>query len=66
MIGARWADANVGRPVNAAHAQQNARTAVTVASKALEVGELEQRVEALETLLSKQRQSTNGVTAHVD
>jgi hypothetical protein len=39
MLGARWANAEVGRPVNTAHAQYNEETTVTVASKALKVGE---------------------------
>ncbi len=39
MIAARWADAEVGRPVNTAHAQDNEEMTVTAASKALKVGE---------------------------
>ncbi len=39
MIGARWADAEVGRPINTAHTQDNEKTTVTAASKALKVGE---------------------------
>ncbi len=39
MIGARGADAEVGRPVNTAHAQGYEETTVTVASTALNVGE---------------------------
>ena len=39
MIGARWANAEVGRPVNTARAQDYEETTVTVASKALKVGE---------------------------
>ena len=39
MIGARWADAKIGRFEIAAHAQQTVRTAVTVASEMLKIGE---------------------------
>ena len=39
MIAARWADAEVGRPVNTAHTQDYEETTVTEASKALKVGE---------------------------
>ncbi len=39
MIGARWANAEGGRPLNPAHAQGYEETTVTAASKALKVGE---------------------------
>ncbi len=39
MIAARWADAEVGRPLNPAHAQSYEETTVTKASKAMNVGE---------------------------
>jgi len=39
MWRAEWADAEVGRPVNTAHAQDNGKTTVPKASKVLNVGE---------------------------
>ena len=39
MIGARWANAEGGRPINPAHAQGNEKMTVPLASKALKVGQ---------------------------